>query len=100
LAMYLGRASTTSAFGAAGSVIVVLMWVYYASLILFFGAEFTQVYAKETGAKPVPTRYAVPVTSEERAEQGMPAPSGSTTKQSAANSRGTRPLPAPASPGA
>ena len=71
LALYLGRASTTSAYGAAGSVIIVLMWVYYASVILFFGAEFTQVYAKQTGTRVVPDKYAVPVTAEERAEQGM-----------------------------
>jgi len=73
LAFYLGRESTTSAFGAAGSVIVVLMWVYYASLILFLGAEFTQVYAKATGTIIVPARYAMPVTREARAQQGMSA---------------------------
>ncbi len=72
LGLYLGRASTSSAYGAAGSVIVILMWVYYASVILFAGAEFTQVYAKQTGAKIVPDKYAVPVTEEERAEQGIP----------------------------
>lgn len=71
LALYLGRESTTSAYGAAGSVIVVLMWVYYASLILLFGAEFTQVYARQMGPKIVLTKYAVAVTKEERAEQGM-----------------------------
>jgi membrane protein len=72
LAMYLGRASTTSSYGAAGSVIIILMWVYYASLILFLGAEFTQVYAKQTGTKVVPRRYAMRITAEERAQQGIP----------------------------
>src|ERR1051325_6701021 len=71
LALYLGRASTASAYGAAGSVIIVLMWVYYASVILFFGAEFTQVYAKQTGTAIVPSEFAEPVTQQERAEQGM-----------------------------
>jgi membrane protein len=71
LAFYLGRASTTSAYGAAGSVIILLMWVYYASVILFFGAEFTQVYAKQTGARILPSEFAEPVTQAERAEQGM-----------------------------
>jgi membrane protein len=75
LGMYLGRASTTSAYGAAGSVIVILMWIYYASVILFFGAEFTQVYAKKTGAVIRPSHYAVPVTADERAQQGMVNPS-------------------------
>ena len=72
LGLYLGKQSTSSAYGAAGSVIVILMWVYYASVILFFGAEFTQVYARQTGAKIVPKKYAVPVKEEERAEQGIP----------------------------
>ena len=72
LGLYLGKESTSSAYGAAGSVIVILMWVYYASVIFFFGAEFTQVYAKATGAKIVPKKYAVPVTDNERAEQGIP----------------------------
>lgn len=71
LGLYLGRQSTSSPFGAAGSVILVLMWIYYASVILFVGAEFTQVYAKRTGAKVQPTHYAVRVTVEERAQQGM-----------------------------
>jgi membrane protein len=71
LALYLGRASTASAYGAAGSVIIILMWVYYASVILFFGAEFTQVYAKQTGTRVVPSEFAEPVTQAERAEQGM-----------------------------
>lgn len=72
LAMYLGRASTTSSYGAAGSVIVILMWVYYASVILFLGTEFTQVYAKQTGTRVVPRKYAIPVTAEARAQQGIP----------------------------
>lgn len=71
LALYLGRASTSSSYGAAGSVIIVLMWVYYASVILFFGAEFTQVYAKLTGAKVVPGRFGVPTTEERRAQEGI-----------------------------
>jgi membrane protein len=71
LALYLGRESTTSSYGAAGSVIVVLMWIYYASVILLFGAEFSQVHARQTGTRIVPTKYAVAVTQDERAEQGM-----------------------------
>jgi membrane protein len=46
LGIYLGRAGVGSAFGAAGSLIVILVWVYYSAQILFFGAEFTQVYAR------------------------------------------------------
>lgn len=49
LSFYLGRQSTVSSFGAAGSLVLLLMWVYYASCILLLGAEFTQVYAKSRG---------------------------------------------------
>jgi membrane protein len=72
LAWYLGRASTSSSYGAAGSVIILLMWIYYASVILFLGAEFTQVYAKQTGTKVVPSHFGVPTTEERRAQEGIP----------------------------
>jgi membrane protein len=51
LGLYLGRSSFTSAYGAAGSFLVLLAWVYYSSQILFFGAEFTRVYANRTAAE-------------------------------------------------
>jgi membrane protein len=47
--LYLGRAGIGSAYGAAGSLVVVLVWVYYSAQILFFGAELTQVYARRYG---------------------------------------------------
>lgn len=50
LGFYLGRGSVGSVYGAAGSLIVILLWIYYSSLILLFGAEFTQVYARESGS--------------------------------------------------
>lgn len=71
LGLYLARPSTSSSYGAAGAVVLVLLWVYYASCILFFGAEFTQTYAKATGAEIRPNQYAEPVTSEMRAQQGL-----------------------------
>ncbi len=49
----------TSAYGAAGSLIVVLLWVYYSSMILFFGAAFTREYAVYRGSKIYPNDYAV-----------------------------------------
>jgi membrane protein len=60
LGLYLGRASVASPFGAAGSIIVLVIWVYYATQILFMGAEFTQVYARSRGAKLTPSKHAVP----------------------------------------
>ncbi len=59
IGLYLGRASIGSAYGAAGSVVVVLVWVYYASLILFLGAEITHVHAKREGREAQPSEHAV-----------------------------------------
>lgn len=54
LSFYLGRAGVSSAYGAAGSLAVVLVWIYYAAQILFFGAEFTQVYSRRFGSRIAP----------------------------------------------
>jgi membrane protein len=51
IAFYLGRAGVASAYGAAGSLLVLLLWVYYSSMILLFGAEFTRVYAETHGSR-------------------------------------------------
>lgn len=53
IGMYLGKADVGSAYGAAGSLVIVLVWVYYSSQILFFGAEFTAVYANRFGSRIV-----------------------------------------------
>lgn len=54
LGWYLGTSGVGSTFGAAGSVVVLLLWVYYSSLILFLGAEWTQVFARRKGAHITP----------------------------------------------
>ena len=60
IGLYLGRGTVGSAYGAAGSLLVILVWVYYAAQILFFGAELTQVYASRHGSrKAVPQAAAV-----------------------------------------
>jgi len=51
LGLYIGKASVGSAYGAAGSLVIILIWVYWSAQILFFGAEFTQVYARTHGSK-------------------------------------------------
>jgi membrane protein len=51
IGLYLGRSSVASAYGAAGSVVLLLVWVYYSAQILFFGAELTQVYARRHGSR-------------------------------------------------
>lgn len=57
IGLYLATSSTTSAYGAAGSLVFLLAWIYYSSLTLFFGAEFTQVYANRYGSHIRPTEY-------------------------------------------
>ncbi len=72
LGLYLGRASAASAYGAAGTLVIIMLWAYYSSQILFFGAEFTQVYARSYGTRIQPADHARAVTSDARAQQGMP----------------------------
>ncbi|MDQ2644269.1 MAG: YihY/virulence factor BrkB family protein [Myxococcota bacterium] len=60
LAMYIGKSSTTSSFGVAGSLVALVLWVYYSSQILFLGAEFTQVYSRKYGGKVRPNEHAMP----------------------------------------
>ena len=61
LGLYLGKSGVDSSYGAAGSLIVLLLWVYYSSQILFFGAEFTQAYANRFGSHVAPADNAVAV---------------------------------------
>jgi membrane protein len=58
LGWYLGRSTTISAYGAAGSVVLILLWVYYSAQILFFGAEITKVHAIRFGMRVHPASYA------------------------------------------
>jgi membrane protein len=61
--LYLGKSSFASSYGAAGSIVALVVWVYYASQILFVGAEFTQVYARIFGKDIRPSPQAVPADS-------------------------------------
>ena len=65
LGLYLGSGTAASAYGAAGSLITLLLWVYYSSQILLFGAEFTQVYASEFGSPIEPDKYAIRIEHKE-----------------------------------
>jgi len=62
LGFYLGRSGVGSSYGAAGSLIVLLLWVYYSSQVVFFGAEFTQVYANRFGSHVTPSSNAIAVS--------------------------------------
>jgi membrane protein len=61
IGIYLGQTATASAFGAAGSLVVLLFWVYYSAQISFLGAEFTQVYARRYGLGIRPKQHAARV---------------------------------------
>lgn len=65
IGLYVGKADPGSAYGAAGSIIVLLVWVYYSGLIVFFGAEFTQQLLAQFGQKVRPKEYAVGVLEKE-----------------------------------
>lgn len=56
---YLGKSHISSSYGAAGSLVIILLWVYYSAIILYFGAAFTRVYAQHTGNHIYPNSYAV-----------------------------------------
>lgn len=75
IGLYLGNSSAASAYGAAGSFVVLLLWIYYSAQILLFGAEFTQVYANRFGSHIRPDEhatYAPDATAAERGETNLP----------------------------
>src|SRR5262249_35415474 len=68
IALYIGKSSVASAYGAAGSVVLILVWVYYSAQVFFFGAEFTYVYTHKYGSRfrarltPTPKVHTEPVS--------------------------------------
>ncbi|MEP7053268.1 MAG: YihY/virulence factor BrkB family protein [Pseudomonadota bacterium] len=68
LGIYLGSAGVSSAYGAAGSIVALVIWVYYSSQVLLLGAEFTQVYALRYGSRITPDDHAVPLEKAEPAK--------------------------------
>jgi membrane protein len=74
LSLYIGLSKPGVAYGIAGSLVVLLVWVYYSSWILFMGAEFTQVYANKFGSKIRPSANAEPLTQRMREHLGAAPP--------------------------
>jgi membrane protein len=72
IGLYIGKASVGSAFGAAGSLAVLLVWIYYSAQIVLLGAEFTRVYANRFGEKVRPSRQAIPARSAAAAHRPPP----------------------------
>jgi membrane protein len=78
IGLYLGKSSVASAFGAAGSLVLVIVWVYYSAQIFLFGAEFTWVYAHAYGSRrgqPRPQAAANEVEAAEK-DRSLPVPAG------------------------
>lgn len=95
IGLYLGSSAVASSFGAAGSLVLLLLWIYYSAQILFFGAEFTQVYANQLGSRIVPEAQAddtPPDTARDTGRTPAPAP------KSAPRSTGKQIIPVTAAP--
>lgn len=71
IGLYLGKTSTASSYGAAGALVLILVWVYYSAQILFFGAELTRAYAYQHGSRIAPDEDAMPI---EQAREGQDPP--------------------------
>jgi membrane protein len=82
IGIYLGNSAGSSVFGAAGSLVLLLLWIYYSAQILFFGAEFTQVYANQHGSKNALKRNERSLQRESKASKSprtrplLPVPAG------------------------
>jgi len=94
LGFYLSSGAVGESFGAAASFVIILVWIYYSTQILFFGAEFTQVYTNKYGSRVRPEENAEFVTEEARAQEGMPRKEGEEAteqgKQKGSNDRSAR----------
>lgn len=97
LGLYFANADPGSAYGAAGSIILIMLWVSYAGLIMLFGAEFTQVYATRKGHQIEPTKGAVKTDGQDKGKLvDKPQPASKSRVQQAAprsyqQARGTAP---------
>ena len=80
IGFYLGKASVASSYGAAGSVVILLLWVYYSSLILYLGAEFTHVYSMRHGSRKAATHTPMPDRREGRDLERLIPPGGAAAK--------------------
>lgn len=93
IGFYLGRTGAASAYGAAGSLVMLLSWVYYSALVFLLGAEFTRVYTHDcVGDRPAPEQGAKPVdtTRPEVKAEAAPLRPGAATPTAAARTPGRR----------
>lgn len=71
IGIYLGNSQIGTTYGATGSLVILLVWVYYSAQIFFIGAEFTQVYARYHGSRIEPKEFAQPLSEHKRVQQGI-----------------------------
>jgi membrane protein len=95
IGLYMANSSVGSVYGAAGSLAVLLVWIYYSAMIFLLGAEFTQVYAKKFGSRILPVDAVVPEGAEQAAEQSVPVATGETETPVLAAPEPRPELPAP-----
>jgi membrane protein len=84
ISFYISKSNVGSTYGAAGSLVILLVWIYYSSIILYFGAVFTKAYALKYGDAIEPNEYAV-VTEKVEVEKGK------TSIQAGQKNSGVRP---------
>jgi membrane protein len=89
LGLYIGSGAVGTSFGAVSSLVIILVWIYYSTQILFLGAEFTQVYTNKYGSRVRPKENAELVTEDARAQQGMPAKDGKEADKDAKGAKGS-----------
>ncbi len=102
ISFYISKSQIGSTYGAAGSLVVLLVWIYYSSIILYFGAEFTKAFALHKGAKIIPSEYAqwdreavVPGSKPKERPVAKPRPGAPSEKSRQKDLRHKAPHPAP-----
>ena len=91
ISFYISKSEVGSTYGAAGSLVILLVWIYYSSMILYFGAEFTKSYALRKGSKIIPNEYAV--WNKEPAVTGAKSKEDHPSNKSPKEKRGKDPVP-------
>src|SRR4029453_9078382 len=71
IGLYLGQSTKGAPYGAAGALVILLLWIYYSAQIFLLGAEFTQVYAGRYGRQVMPGKNAVAMAEGHRAQEGL-----------------------------
>jgi membrane protein len=81
ISFYISKSHVGTMYGAAGSLVVMLLWIYYSAVILYFGAEFTEAYAVQFGNKIKPAKYAVKIEEVEMIKKYPPRQMKSPVRQ-------------------